>query len=77
MCVEEEERIKAEKYDFTNAVINGPKAKKIKDNGKDKNKTDMFSDVNKASTSCIKYTPKCHHCKKYGHVREDYKKFKD
>jgi hypothetical protein len=42
MCVEEEERIKAEKPDFTHAVTDGPKLKKIKDNGKGKNKADMI-----------------------------------
>jgi hypothetical protein len=25
----------------------------------------------------IKHTPKCHHCKKHGHMRQDCKKFKD
>jgi hypothetical protein len=43
MCVEEEEEmIKAEKPDFTHAVTDGPKLKKIKDNDKDKNKADMI-----------------------------------
>jgi hypothetical protein len=41
MCVEEEERIKTEKPDFEHAITDGPKAKKIKDNGKNKNKVDM------------------------------------
>jgi gag-polypeptide of LTR copia-type len=77
MCVEEEEKIKVEKPDFTYAVTDGPKSKKIKDNGKSKNKTDMIFDVNKASTSGTKHTPKCHHCKKHGHMRNDCKKFKD
>jgi hypothetical protein len=77
MCVEEEERIKAEKPNFANDVTDGPKSKKIKDNGKGKNKVDMVFDVNKASTSGTKHTPKCHHCKKYGHMRKDCKKFKD
>jgi hypothetical protein len=77
MCVEEEERIKAEKPNFSHAVTNGPKSKKIKYNGKGKNKTDMVFGINKASTYGTKYTPKCHHCKKYGHMRKDCKKFKD
>jgi hypothetical protein len=46
MCVEEEERIKAEKSDFAHAVIDDPKAKKIKDNGKGKNKAYMIFGVN-------------------------------
>jgi GAG-pre-integrase domain/Integrase core domain len=76
MCVEEE-MIKAEKTDFAHVVTDGPKSKKIKDNGKGKNKTDMIVGVNKASTSGINHTPKCHHCKKRGHMRKDYKKFKN
>jgi hypothetical protein len=72
MCVEEEEMIKVGKLDFAHAVIDGPKAKKIKDNDEGKNKADMVFDVNKASTSDIKHTLKCHHCKKRGHVRKVY-----
>jgi gag-polypeptide of LTR copia-type len=51
MCVEEEEMIKAEKPDFAHVVTDGLKSKKIKDNGKGKNKADMVFDVNKISTS--------------------------
>jgi Zinc knuckle len=78
MCVEEEEeKIKVEKLDFAHVVADGPKLKKIKDNGKDKNKVDMIFGVNKASTSGTKHTSKCHYCKKRGHMRKDCKKFKD
>jgi hypothetical protein len=77
MCVEEEERIKAEKFDFEHAATDGPKSKKIKDNGKDKNKVDMIFGVNKVSMSGTKHTPKYHHYKKRGHMRKDCKKFKD
>jgi hypothetical protein len=77
MCVEEEEMIKTENSDFAHAVIDGPKSKKIKDNDKGKNKTNMVFGVNKASTSGTKHTPKCHHCKKRGRMRKDCKKFKD
>jgi hypothetical protein len=73
MCVEEEERIKIEKPDFYDAI----KSKKIKNNGKDKNKTYLVFGVNKANMSGTKYTPKCHHYKKCGHMRKNYKKFKD
>jgi hypothetical protein len=77
MCVEEEKRIKAENPDFVRDVIDGPKLKKNKDNGKSKNKADMVFDVNKASTSGTKHTPKCHHFKKRGYVRKDCKNFND
>jgi hypothetical protein len=43
--------IKAEKPDFAHVVTDGLKSKKIKDNGKGKNKADMVFDVNKISTS--------------------------
>jgi hypothetical protein len=61
MCVEEEEMIKTKKSDFPHAVIDVPKPKKIKDNGKDKNKIDMIFGVNKINTSGTKYTPEYHH----------------
>jgi hypothetical protein len=77
MCVKEEEMIKAEKSNFAHVVTDGPKSKKIKDNGKDKNNVDMIFGVNKTSTSDTKHTPKYHHCKKRGYMRKDYKKFKD
>jgi hypothetical protein len=77
MCVEEEERIKAKKSDFAHDVTDDPKSKKIKDNGKSKNKANMIFRINKASMSDTKHTPKCHHYKKHGHMRKDCKKFKD
>jgi hypothetical protein len=69
--------LRLKKPDFAHAVTDGPKSKKIKDTGKGKNKADMIFGVNKASMSGTKHTPKCHHCKKRGHMRKDYKKFKD
>jgi hypothetical protein len=43
MCVEEEEEIiKTKKSDFPHAVIDSPKLKKNKDNGRGKNKTYMI-----------------------------------
>jgi hypothetical protein len=77
LCAEEEERINAEKSDFAHAVTDGQKSKKIKDNGKAKNKANMIFGVNKASTSGTKHTSKCHHCKKCEHMRKNCKKFKD
>jgi hypothetical protein len=36
----------------------------------------MCHHYNKVNMPGIKYTPKCHHCNKRGHVKNDYKKFK-
>jgi hypothetical protein len=77
MCVEEEKMIKAEKSDFIHNVIDGPKLKKNKNNGKNKNKVDILFSVSKISMSGTKYTHKCYHCKKRGHVRNDSMNFKD
>jgi len=78
MCVEEEERIKAEKPDYAHIAVQSPKPKN-KENGKGKSKMNMATGINKASTSGTKpvHAPKCHHCKKRGHMRKDCVKFKD
>lgn len=76
--VEEKERIKAKEPDYAYIAVQSPKPK-TKDNGKDKNKVNMITDINKTSISGTKpmHAFKCHHCKKRGHMRKDRVKFKD
>ncbi|GAV65560.1 UBN2_2 domain-containing protein [Cephalotus follicularis] len=79
MCVQEEESLKVERPDFAHLATAGPTRKKLKGNDKGKKKADLEKSINKASASDTKHVqaPKCHFCRKVGHLRKDCTGFKD
>ncbi|GAV88450.1 UBN2_2 domain-containing protein [Cephalotus follicularis] len=73
MCVQEEERLKVERPDFAHLATATPTRKKSKGNDKGKKKVDLEKSTNKANVSSTKLVqaPKCHFCRKVGHLRKD------
>ncbi|GAV90193.1 UBN2_2 domain-containing protein [Cephalotus follicularis] len=79
MCAQEEERLKVEMPNFAHLATAGPTRKKLKGNDTGKKKVDMAKPINKANPSGTKpvQAPKCHFCRKVGHLRNDCTGFKD
>ncbi|GMP36789.1 hypothetical protein CsSME_00008798 [Camellia sinensis var. sinensis] len=72
MCVQEEERLKAEKPDMAHLTTLGP-TKKIFKKGKSKKKKNANDETHKSNEE---NKIRCHFCRKKGHIRKDCPGFK-